>query len=95
MMTYMCSALVGLFHAVIEESGCDTAFWAVNWPAQQPWNYTKQVAVKVGCPTEPSDVMVECLRTIDARELEDNSSISCTVKLLNKFFMRLSLYQTQ
>ena len=69
----------GLFHAVIEESGCDSTFWAVNWPGQEPWNYTQQVAVKVGCPTEPSDVMVDCLRTIDARELEDNSSITCKV----------------
>ena len=73
------STVLGLFHAVIEESGCDTAFWAVNWPEQEPWNYTKQVAEKMGCPTEPSDVMVECLKTLDARELEDNSSITCKV----------------
>lgn len=69
----------GLFHAVIEESGCDTSFWAVNWPQQQPWNYTKQTATRVNCTTVTDEEMISCMKQVDEWDLHGNSGISCAV----------------
>lgn len=71
--------MTGLFHAVIEQSGCDTTFWAVNRPEQMPWNYPKLVAENVNCTTETTAEMVDCLRSVDAGELRRNQEFTCTV----------------
>ena len=73
-------SLSGLFHAAIEQSGTDTNFWSYNRPISSPWNYPKQAAEKVGCPTDPPIDMYNCLKTIDAETLRDNDGVSCTVR---------------
>lgn len=66
----------GLFHQAILESGTDMSFWAINWPAQQPSDYTRQVAVKNNCPTDDNRQMVDCLKQVPWEYLW-NSTIKC------------------
>ena len=68
----------GLFHRAIMESGTDFSLWAINWPVQDPANYTRQVAAKNGCPTTDSQQMIDCLRTVPWQQLW-NTSFDCAV----------------
>lgn len=68
----------GLFHAVIQQSGCESNFWSINWPPQQPWTYTQQAAERFGCPVDDNRAMMDCLKTIPAEDLAGNQSVTCT-----------------
>ncbi|XP_049957878.1 esterase E4-like [Schistocerca serialis cubense] len=52
-----------LFHRDISQSGVSTAPWAVPEPGAL--DKARKVAAMVGCPTEPNDALVDCLRTVD------------------------------
>nr|AHJ81347.1 carboxylesterase [Locusta migratoria] len=53
----------GLFHRAISQSGVCTAPWAAPEPGLL--DRARKVAAMVGCPTEPSAALVDCLRTVD------------------------------
>lgn len=69
----------GLFHRAIMESGTDFSLWSINWPIQEPANYTRQVAEKFGCPTSDSRQMVDCLKTVPWQQLW-NTTFECHVR---------------
>lgn len=70
----------GLFHQAIPISGSDMAIWAVNPPASVPETYTTQVAEQNNCPTANKQEMIDCLRLIDAQELNE-TPFNCTVHM--------------
>ncbi|KAK7482270.1 hypothetical protein BaRGS_00026513 [Batillaria attramentaria] len=61
-------AAKGLFHQVIMESGCSLTFYAMAHPRldPKPKDSARKVAESVGCETDDTNKMVECLRTKDA-----------------------------
>ena len=52
--------------------------WAINYPNTNPAGYLQQVAAQFDCPTDDSQAMVDCLRTVDAETL-DAATFECTV----------------
>ena len=72
--------LAGLFHGAILQSGVGIAPWSVMLEKFNASDYTYQVADKFFCDTSSTDVMVECLRQLDAQDLADADSIVCTVR---------------
>ena len=58
----------GLFRSVISLSGSAMNFWA-NRVSEGHLNYAQLQAEQVGCPTMPSEVLIECLRLVDAETL--------------------------
>ncbi|XP_077979535.1 cholinesterase-like [Glandiceps talaboti] len=59
----------GLFHAAIAESGSPLCPWAFKEYPHDIAANTQKLARDIGCPTEPSTALVECLRTKDAMEI--------------------------
>ena len=59
----------GLFHQAICESGTEMSLWAYTDPLQNPAEFAKDVADQLECPTEPSQALVDCLRTKNASVL--------------------------
>ena len=53
--------------------------WAINYPNTNPAGYLQQVAVQFDCPTDDSQAMVDCLKTVDAETL-DAATFECTVR---------------
>ena len=72
----------GLFHGAILQSGVGIAPWSVMLEKFNASDYVYQVANSVGCDTSSTDVMVACLRTVDAQVLADSDSIVCTVGVI-------------
>ena len=58
----------GLFRSVISFSGSAINFWA-NRVVDDHLVYARQQASLVGCPTETSKEMIECLRNVDAVQM--------------------------
>jgi len=56
----------GLFSAAIAQSGSALCDWAVE---RNPRKFATDIASSVGCPIDPSDRMVDCLRTISPTAL--------------------------
>ena len=53
----------GLFQAVIPQSGCALAPWAIYRPPHKPKTYAMELATKVNCDTSSSSILIECLRS--------------------------------
>ena len=58
-----------LFHQAIAESGVDLSAFAVQ-PVADGISYTKQLAEKLNCGVSNSNILVECLRTKTAEEMQ-------------------------
>ena len=58
----------GLFRSVVAFSGSALNFWA-NRVVGDHLIYARRQAEEVGCPTKPSEALIECLRTVDAATL--------------------------
>ena len=58
----------GLFRSVISFSGSAINFWA-NRIDDAQISYAQKVADAVGCPLEGSKDMIDCLKTVSAKEL--------------------------
>lgn len=65
----------GLIHGVISQSGDALSTWAIYRPPDTNLPRAQELAAKVGCPTAPSSLMLDCLRTVDA-ELLVNTPVS-------------------
>ncbi|XP_049809738.1 venom carboxylesterase-6-like [Schistocerca nitens] len=57
----------GLFQRAISQSGVAVAPWAVPTPGAA--EKARKVAALLGCPTAPSQALVDCLRGVDAHKL--------------------------
>nr|AHJ81343.1 carboxylesterase [Locusta migratoria] len=62
----------GLFHRAISQSGVSLNAWAVPRPGGL--QKAQKVAALVGCPTEPSAALVDCLRTVDDYKIANTTS---------------------
>ena len=81
---FLCNKLifiVGLFHQAILMSGSEFATGSMNPPQSHPEDYTKSVAQQNGCPTTDNWTMMECLRTINAKALQQ-TPIDCKVRIV-------------
>ena len=56
------------YFRVIAESGSALAGWALD---QQPEKHAKDIAGRVGCPTDIMDDMVKCMKNVDYEEIVD------------------------
>jgi len=56
----------GLFHRVIAQSGCFLNPWATH---SKPKYFSETLAKKLGCPTENTNALVDCLKEKDALEI--------------------------
>lgn len=68
----------GLFQRAILQSGSEFGPWAIDNSFTDMLDYTIQVAAALGCPTEDSSALVECLRLVDADDLY-NTVYNCSV----------------
>ncbi|XP_077979545.1 neuroligin-2-like [Glandiceps talaboti] len=64
----------GLFHRAIAQSGSAFVPFGFKLPPYDIVKNTKRLAEMMDCPTEPSDQLVECLRTRNAYEIATASS---------------------
>ena len=60
-------------------SGTDITNWAFNEIEQHQEKDTKKIATMLGCPTNKSDIMMDCLRTKDWREIISIRPTHCGV----------------
>jgi len=51
----------GLFQRAIMQSGSALCDWAIE---RSPLRFARDIAESVGCPSSPSNQLVECLRSI-------------------------------
>nr|AHJ81344.1 carboxylesterase [Locusta migratoria] len=72
----------GLFHRAISQSGVSLNAWAVPRPGGL--QKAQKVAALVGCPTEPSAALVDCLRSVD-----DYKIVNTTLQFNEWFFSPL------
>ena len=72
----------GLFHQVIAQSGAESAFWAVNWPSQEPNKYAFQVAERIGCMDDDVTLMLDCMKEHNWTMVALNSNITCAVSVV-------------
>nr|AHJ81340.1 carboxylesterase [Locusta migratoria] len=72
----------GLFHRAISQSGVSLNAWAVPRPGGL--QKAQKVAALVGCPTEPSAALVDCLRSVD-----DYKIVNTTTQFTEWFFSPL------
>ncbi|XP_077979540.1 acetylcholinesterase-like [Glandiceps talaboti] len=63
----------GLFHRVIGQSGSPLNYWAIKESPYDSLGNAQRLASSIGCPVEPSNEMVACLRTKDAMEISKYS----------------------
>ena len=66
------------YFRVIAESGSALAGWALD---QQPEKHAKDIAGRVGCPTDILDDMVKCMKNVDYDEIVDVHIV--VIKTLN------------
>ena len=64
---------LGLFHRGISQSGSALCTWAFS-PNSTTRYQTETLAKQFGCPTESSEEIVACLRSVDANELIEKTS---------------------
>ncbi|XP_049860475.1 venom carboxylesterase-6-like isoform X1 [Schistocerca gregaria] len=72
----------GLFHRAISQSGVSLASWGIPRPGGL--QKAQKVAALVGCPTEPSAALVDCLRSVD-----DYKIVNTTYHFTEWFFSPL------
>ncbi|XP_049957497.1 venom carboxylesterase-6-like isoform X1 [Schistocerca serialis cubense] len=72
----------GLFHRAISQSGVSVTPWGVPRPGGL--QKAQKVAALVGCPTEPSAALVDCLRSVD-----DYKIVNTTPQFTEWFFSPL------
>ncbi|XP_069696457.1 carboxylic ester hydrolase-like isoform X2 [Periplaneta americana] len=58
----------GLFHRGISQSGTATSLWALPSPGTSEISGLR-LAYYLDCPTEPSSLMISCIREVDAEEI--------------------------
>ncbi|XP_019639346.1 PREDICTED: neuroligin-2-like [Branchiostoma belcheri] len=63
----------GLFHGMILSSGSLVNPWTVLLPPYRPYDHAADLAEKLGCPTESTEDLVNCLRQKTAEELVETS----------------------
>lgn len=56
----------GLFHGAIAQSGSPLCDWSIE---SNPSRFARDVAESVGCPSSPTQRLVDCLRTISPSAL--------------------------
>lgn len=56
----------GLFDAAINFSGATANFWSVN---KNPWPIAQKLATLLNCPTEESQSMVNCIKSLSADQI--------------------------
>ena len=56
----------GLFHGAIAQSGSPLCDWSIE---SNPLRFARDVAESVGCPSSPTQRLVDCLRTISPSAL--------------------------
>lgn len=93
----MSPAVSGLFHGAILESGCELVPWALLPPEAEPEHIAFEVADNLGCPTDDTSSMVDCLRKIDAFTLQ-TTEFNCTPvkreeQALEAYFCNKLVYQ--
>jgi carboxylesterase type B len=64
----MYSLTAGLFHRAISQSGNALAQWALS-PNGTTRYQAEKLAALLGCPTEPSNDLISCLRKKDAADI--------------------------
>jgi carboxylesterase type B len=64
----LCVLLAGLFHRGISQSGTALCTWALAANGSSSYQ-AKKLASLLGCPTSPTADLVDCLRTMDARDI--------------------------
>lgn len=64
----------GLIHRGISQSGTALCSWAFSQSGETQRN-SKKLAQSFGCPTQDSEMMVECLREITAHDIIDKDRI--------------------
>nr|AJP62564.1 carboxylesterase [Oxya chinensis] len=69
----------GLFHRAISQSGVSQTPWGMPLPGGL--QKAQKVATLVGCPTEPSAALVDCLRNVD-----DYTIVNTTYQFTEWFF---------
>jgi len=67
------SRLSGLFNGVISQSGSPLAEWALD---RNPWESAQYMAGRLGCPTDTSQNLVNCMRTLSWEEIVEEQSLS-------------------
>ncbi len=77
-----CYTVPGLFHRAILQSGTDQNRWSINVPESVPETYTQQVAEALGCETEDTSAMIDCLRQQPWEDVAD-VRITCTVRRMS------------
>ena len=60
------------------QSGTEYSPWALHVPDAKPEDFIEDVASQFGCPIDDTEMMVDCLRTIDALSLYE-ARYNCTV----------------
>uniref|UniRef100_T1IS79 Carboxylesterase type B domain-containing protein n=1 Tax=Strigamia maritima TaxID=126957 RepID=T1IS79_STRMM len=63
----------GLFSAVIAQSGCAFAPWALQL---RPRLHAIKLAQEIGCPTSPTEHLVECIRTFSPTIITQKSTMA-------------------
>ena len=63
-----------MFKRAILGSGADQATWAMIEPKWKPSDYSRSLAEDLGCPTDNSTAMVECLRALPADQISEAST---------------------
>ena len=61
-----CSGHAGLFRAAIAESGSAVLDWAYN---EDPLATGRDLATRAGCPLQPTDQMLACMRSLTAEQM--------------------------
>ncbi|XP_078699045.1 neuroligin-4, X-linked-like [Branchiostoma floridae x Branchiostoma belcheri] len=57
------------FYLAILQSGASTSPWAVLLPEYEPQKYTEELAKQMGCSTQSTQELVDCLREKTAEEI--------------------------
>ncbi|KAI1292264.1 Venom carboxylesterase-6 [Halotydeus destructor] len=78
----MSPASQGLFHRAIMQSGSALCDWAIE---RSPLRFARDIAESVGCPSSPTNRLVDCLRTISPKALLKAQS---KVKIFGEFPQR-------
>jgi len=81
----------GLFHRAIGESGSVLAAWAFNRDPKEAEETCRKLAKLAGCPLEPYEDLIHCLRNIPARKIVKTfSEIQVFFNFLRGLFISLS-----
>ena len=65
------------------QSGAEMNVYTINEPAQNPEDYTREMADDLGCSRISDFEMMDCLRTLTWENIYDDSNIRCAVSNYN------------